>query len=350
MLLYALVLLVVYLVYLVFAPFLAALAWAGVLVVISYPAYEWLSRRWGSSTAALVSTLGVTLILIVPALFVAFLFARQGVDAVQSIQLQAATGHFAWVNRLWVQLQQRFPELSSAELSVSLRHYGEQAAQYIAGRVGAIVRHAAGFLLDLTVTVLAMYYLFRDGRWIIERVRQLLPFEARQRDRLLGHARELIYASVNSSFVAAAVHGALGGLALAVAGVGAPIFWGVMMGFLSLVPFFGSALIWVPASIGLMLGGHIVRGILFGSFCAIIVGMVDNVVRPWFISGRAEMNGLLVFIGVLGGLSAFGLLGVVLGPIVVAMAATLLELYSPYEHPGNASPPAGGKNAAGVLE
>jgi predicted PurR-regulated permease PerM len=349
-LLYAVVLLLVYLVYLVFAPFLAALAWAAVLVVVSYPAYERLARRWSPSTAALVSTLGVTLILIVPALFIAVVFVRQGVDAVQSIQLQVATGHFAWVNHLWVRMQERFPELSSAELAASLRHYGERAAQFIAGRLGALVRHTAGFLFDLTVTILAMYYLYRDGHLIVERLRRLLPFEASQRDRLLRHARDLIFASVTSSFVAAAVHGALGGLALAVAGVSAPIFWGVMMGFLSLVPFFGSALIWVPASIGLMLGGHILRGILFAAFCAIIVGMVDNVVRPWFISGRAEMSGLLVFIGVLGGISAFGMLGVVLGPIVVAMAATLLDLYSPRAPAGNTPPPAGGKNPGDVLE
>jgi predicted PurR-regulated permease PerM len=350
LLLYGIVLLLVYLVYEIFAPFLAALAWAGVLVVVSYPAYERLARSWGPSTAALACTIGVTLVLIVPALVIGFVFAHQGMEAAQSLQLQVAAGHFAWVNRLWTQLQAHFPQLSPAELSASLRSYGQQAAQFLAGRLGAIVRHTAEFLLDLTVTILAMYYLFRDGHAIMERLRQLLPFEAAQRDRLLAHARELIFACVTSSFVAGAAHGALGGLALAVAGVPAPIFWGVMMGFFSLVPFFGSALIWVPASIGLMLEGHIVRGILFAAFCAIIVGMVDNVVRPWFISGRSEMNGLLVFIGLLGGLSVFGLLGVVLGPIVVAMAATLLDLYQPPPPAGNTSPPPGAKDTGAVLE
>lgn len=342
--------LLVYLVYLIFAPFLSPLAWAAVLVVVSYQLYERLERRWNSSTAALACTVGVTLVLILPAVFVAYVFARQAVEAVQSIQLQVASGRFAWVHRLWVQLQQRIPELSSAELSASLHRYGSQAAQFLAGRVGIIVRQTAVFLLDLTVTILAMYYLYRDGHAIMERLRRLLPMEAIQRDRLLRNTRELIFASVTSSFVAAAVHGALGGLALAVAGVEAPIFWGVMMGFLSLVPFFGSALIWVPASIGLMLAGHIVRGLLFGAFCAIVVGMVDNVVRPWFISGRAEMNGLLVFIGVLGGISAFGLLGVVLGPIIVALAAALLDLYSPGNPEETGPPQAGGKSVSAVLE
>lgn len=347
---YAIVILLVYLVYLVFAPFLVALAWAGVLVVVSYPAYERLARRWGPGTAAIVSTLGVTLILIVPAILVTIVFVRQGVDAVQSIQLQATSGHFASVNHLWARMQQRVPELGSVEMSASLRRYGEQAAQFVAARLGAILRHAAGFLFDLSVTILAMFYLYRDGHSIVERLREVLPFEQSQRNRMLHDAREMIFASVTSSFVAAAVHGALGGLALGVAGIGAPIFWGVMMGFLSLIPVFGSALIWIPASIGLILGGHVVRGILLAAFCAIVVGSVDNVVRPWFISGRAEMSGLVVFISVLGGISVFGMLGAVLGPIVVATAASLLELYAPGAGAGNTAPGAGGKKPGAVLE
>jgi predicted PurR-regulated permease PerM len=348
---YAIVIVLAYLVYLVFAPFLVALAWAGVLVVVSYPAYERLARRWGPGTAAAVSTAGVTLILIVPAMLVTIVFVRQGVDAVQSIRLQVASGHFAWVTHLWARMQQRFPELSSVELSASLGRYGEQAARFVAARLGTILRHTAVFLFDLGVTILAMYYLYRDGHAIIERLREVLPFEALQRDRMLRDARDLIFASVTSSFVAAAVHGVLGGLALAVVGVGAPIFWGVMMGFLSLVPVFGSALIWIPASISLVLEGHIVGGILFAAFCAIIVGMVDNVVRPWFISGRAEMSGLVVFISVLGGISVFGMLGAVLGPIVVATAASLLELYAaPRARAGNGVPGTDGKKPGAVLE
>jgi predicted PurR-regulated permease PerM len=95
-------------------------------------------------------------------------------------------------------------------------------------------------------------------------------------------------------------------------------------------------LIWVPVAISLMAGGHLGRGIALVFICAVIVGAVDNVIRPWLISGRAELGGLMVFIGVLGGIEAFGLLGVVLGPIIVAMAASVLEVYAPTDaHRGN---------------
>jgi predicted PurR-regulated permease PerM len=123
-----------------------------------------------------------------------------------------------------------------------------------------------------------------------------------------------------------------------------------MMGFFSLVPVVGSSLIWVPAAVGLIAGGHIGRGILLIVICGLLVALVDNVVRPWLISGRAEMGGLVVFISVLGGISVFGLLGVVLGPIVVATAASMLDLYMPSSRAGNTTAKADGRKRGGVLE
>ena len=125
---YGIVVLLAYLVFLVFSPFLVPLAWAAVLVVVTYPAYERLAQRSGRNSAAILTTLGVTLILIVPTLLVMFAFVQQGVDAVQSIQVQVANGHFTWVNDLWLRFQNRFPDASSGDISTSLRQYGSEAA------------------------------------------------------------------------------------------------------------------------------------------------------------------------------------------------------------------------------
>jgi predicted PurR-regulated permease PerM len=277
----------------------------------------------------------VTLILIVPTLLVMAAFVRQGVDAVQSIQLQVANGHFTWVNDAWARIQQRFPEAGSEDLATSLRHYAALAAEFVAARLGTILRNSAVFVFHLGVTILAMFYLYRDGSSMVERLREILPFETAHRDRMLGDARNLIFASVTSSLVAAAAHGTLGGIAFAMTGIKTPIFWGVMMGFFSFVPLVGSALIWVPVALSLMAGGHLGRGLVLVLFCAVIVGAVDNMIRPWLISGRTQMGGLVVFISVLGGIAAFGLLGVVLGPIIVAAAASVLELYAADAHAGN---------------
>jgi predicted PurR-regulated permease PerM len=347
---YGIVILLAYLAYLIFAPFLVPLAWAAVLVVVSYPLDEWLERRWGATAAALICTAAVTLVLIVPAVLVMIAFVRQGVGAVQSIQLRIETGYLAWLSSLWTRLHDRFPDLGSADLTTSLHQYAEQAAAFVGAQLATIVRHTAVFLFHLFVTILAMFYLFRDGDSMVERLRQLLPFDLDHRDRMLSDARNLIYASVTSSLLAAGVHALLGGLAFALAGIKGPLFWGVMMGFFSFIPIVGSAVIWVPASISLMIGGHLGRGIALAVFCCVIVGLVDNFIRPWLISGRAEMGGLVVFISVLGGISVFGLLGVVLGPIIVATAASLLELYAPGARAGNKGSGHGTKKMGAVLE
>jgi len=347
---YGIVALLVYLAYLVFEPFLAALAWAIVLVVVAYPGYWRLARRMGPTMAAVVSTAAVTLILIIPTLLVMGAFVKQGVGAVQEIQLGVASGHFRWVNDLWTQIQQRFPDASPADLGTVLRRYADQAAGYFASRLGAVLRNTAVFLFHLSVTMLAMFYLFRDGDSIVKRLREVLPFEDAHRERMIREAHDLVFASVISSLAAAVAHGVMGGLAFAVTGVHAPVFWGVMMGFLSLVPVVGSSLIWVPAAISLMVGGHIGRGVILIVICGLLVGLVDNVIRPWLISGRAEMGGLVVFISVLGGISVFGMLGVVLGPIIVATAASLLDLYAPSAQPGNTASKPGGRKRSGVLE
>jgi predicted PurR-regulated permease PerM len=350
LLFYGIVILLAYLVFLIFAPFLVPLAWAAVLVVVSYPVYEWLERRSRPTTAALACTAGVTLILIVPAVFVMIAFVRQGVEAVQSIQFSIASGHLTWLSDAWNRLQDRFPDLGGDDVTTTLHRYTEEAAGFVASKLGTIVKNTAVFFFHLAVTVLAMFYLYRDGDSMVERLRQVLPFDSDHGDRMVGDARELIFASVTSSLVAAVVHALLGGFAFAVAGIKAPLFWGVMMGFFSFIPVVGSALIWVPASISLMIGGHLGRGIFLVIFCAVIVGMVDNVVRPWLISGRAELGGLLIFISVLGGISVFGLLGVVLGPIIVATTAGLLELYAPPGLSGNTRSKPGGKRRNAVLE
>jgi predicted PurR-regulated permease PerM len=347
---YAIIVVLGYLVYIVFEPFLVALAWAVILVVVSYPLYALLSRRWGPTWGAVAATTGVTLILIVPTVFVMIAFVHEAVIAAQSIEVRVQTGHFAWLGTLWAHLQQRYPSLAPQGLTAMIHRYAAEGAAYVGARLGAVVRHGFELLFDIFVTILAMFYLFRDGDAIVQRLREVLPFDQERRERLVHETREMIHATVTSTLVAAGVHGLLGGIAFEIAGLHAAVFWGVMMGFFSLVPVVGSALIWVPLSVNLMLGGHVGKGVFLLIFCSLIVGMVDNFVRPWLISGRAEMSGLIIFISILGGIAVFGLLGVVLGPIVVALAANILDLYGPTAPPSKLGTKGGGKTPTAVLE
>jgi predicted PurR-regulated permease PerM len=327
LLFYAAVLLLAWLVYRIFEPFLAPLAWAAVLVVFCAPVHRRLATRLGEMTAAALSTLAVALIIIAPTLWILYTFVRQGFTAAQSVQQQFAGGGLHWANNAWAWFQARYALNSPPDFEGMVREQGSRMAELLAGRLGPILRNFALFFFDVFVTMLAMFYLFRDGETILLHFRRALPFEPQFRDRMVDGARELIFATVISSLVAGAVHGVAGATAFALAGIQAPVFWGVAIAFCSLLPVVGSALIWVPTAAILVARGDLRHAALI-SFMLIFAGMiVDYFLRPWIIGGRAELSGLVVFISVLGGISVFGTLGVVLGPIVVAAAASVLDVY-----------------------
>ena len=159
-------------------------------------------------------------------------------------------------------------------------------------------------------------------------VRRALPFEDLRRERMIRQTRDLVYASIAAGLVIASLQGLAGGLVFALLGLGAPVFWGVMMGFLALLPFVGTWVVWVPAAIWLIATGQVVKGAVLAVLGATIVGSIDNFLRPAILSGRTQMNGLLMFISLLGGVSVFGLLGLVLGPLVTAIVTGLFEAYA----------------------
>lgn len=339
---YGILLLLGYLVYRIFQPFFEPLAWAGVLVVVFYPVQRFLEARWGGRRAAYASTLAVTLMLIVPVLLLATVFVNQGIAAYQAFDEARKSGALpgtASLEQAWLWARARLPLLADVEpLKVAT-----QAAQFVAGfvasRASAVARNVAVFLFNLSVMVFAMYHLFRDASRIVAGIRRLLPFEEGMKDRMMGQARDLIQASVTSTLIVAAVQGLLGGIALWALGFDAPVVWGVVMAFCSLLPVAGSGLVWGPAAIWLLVSGDVLRGVILLAVGGGLVGSVDNVLRPMLVSGRARLSELLIFVSLLGGISVFGMLGVVLGPIVVATAMGVLEVYTKRETPG-AEPPA----------
>ena len=353
MLFYGLLLLLGYLVFRVFQPFLVPLGWAAVLVVLFYPWHVRLEKRWGKTAATAVSTVGVTLILIVPALLVMTAFVGEGVAAVRGLQRALGAGQLPWVQHAWEWIQQHAPGQKPSDVATLARESAEGVATYLASKAGAVLRNIAVFLFDLVVTVFAMFYLFRDAGSLLSGLHRILPLEQAHREEMIAEARELIFASVTSSLIVSGVHGLLGGLAFAVLGISAAVFWGVMMAFFALLPVVGAWMIWLPAAIWLMVNGEVGRGIVLLALAGGVAGVVDHFLRPALISGRTRLSGLLVFISVLGGIAVFGMLGVVLGPIVVATAASVLEVYTQSEKEKEAKrgePEAVGSGRGAVLE
>jgi predicted PurR-regulated permease PerM len=325
---YGVLLLLFYLVFRIYEPFLAALGWAAILVIFFYPMQLRLVRRFSASQAAIFSTLAVTILLIAPAILVSTLFVREAVSISRGMQHSIVVEHAPIVTKSWVWIAQRVPGLDpNANVLQMLEQGVEKQAGFLAERLGTVLRNIAEFIFDLFVMIFAMFYFFRDADQIIRGVRSILPFDPEHRETMITQAQNLISASVITSLIIAAIQGTLGGLGFVIVKLPTPLFWGVAMAFFSLVPVVGSGLIFVPASLWLGFTGHWGRAILLLVICAGVSTVVDNVVRPILLGGRTELSGLVIFISVVGGVGLFGMLGLVLGPILVATAAGVLAVY-----------------------
>ena len=326
---YGVVLCLGYFVFRVFEPFLVPLGWAAVFGVIFYSLNKRFERKWGRTQSAVLITLGVTLILIVPVLLLAAMFVREGIAAALDIQTAMAGGGYGWLNHAWGWIASKIAAGGIAlDLPGLVRQGAGQAGEYMATELGRVIRNIVVFLFELFVMLFALFYFLRDGDSILGRFRLFLPFEETMTERMLAEARELIFASVTTSLVIAGAQGTICGGAFAIVGLDSPIFWGVVMGFLSLLPVVGAWPVWIPAAIWLFSTGHAGRAIILIAICGALGATIDNILRPVLLGGRASLNGLLVFISVLGGIAVFGVLGVVLGPIVVATTVGILDVYS----------------------
>ncbi len=331
---YGVLLLLIYLVFRIYEPFLAALGWAAILVIFFYPMHNRLARKFSARKAAVFSTLAVTILLIVPAILVTTLFVREAVSISRGVQHTLVEQHAPMVAKKWAWIAQHVPGLDpNANVTEMVEQGVQKEAGYLAERLGTILRNIAAFIFDLFVMIFAMFYFFRDGDQIIHGVRSILPFDAEHRETMMTQTRDLISASVTTSLILAALQGVIGGLGFLLVKLPAPLFWGVAMAFFSLVPVVGSGLIFVPAALWLGFTGHWGRAILLLVICAGVSAIVDNVLRPLLLGGRTELSGLVIFISVVGGVGLFGMLGLVLGPILVATAAGVLAVYM--ERPEN---------------
>ncbi|HEY0722553.1 MAG TPA: AI-2E family transporter, partial [Pyrinomonadaceae bacterium] len=177
--------------------------------------------------------------------------------------------------------------------------------------------------------VFTMYYLFRDGDQIVKRLPTALPVSAQQGEAIIVRTQEVVGASVYGVITIAALQGLLGGFAFWLLGLPSPVLWAVLMTFVCMIPIAGSFLVWLPLSIYLMASGHWIKAVLLIVWGALVISTIDNFLRPKLIKNQTKLHELCIFFSVLGGISVFGLLGIVLGPVVLAITLGLLQTFRP---------------------
>lgn len=319
-----------YLCWRMLVPFLGVIAWATVLVILFYPVHKRIAKKINQpSLAALVSCLLVIMIILVPIALIALAVFNELTNALQSLQgkVNNLLDPSAPISGPILNFISKYVDLSQLRSEEFLLARIKGAAGQVAGQTLGFLGGLAGFIVQMFFVIFTMYYFFKDGENISRHVRDSLPLEREQAESIMARTREVIDASVYGVVSIAAIQGTLGGLAFWVLGLRSALIWGVAMTFLSMVPMLGAFLVWVPAAIYLAVSGHYIKAILLALWGTFVIGMVDNFLRPKLVGDRTRLHALLIFFAVLGGLNVFGVLGVVLGPVVLAITLALIDVY-----------------------
>ena len=313
----------------IFWPFLKPLIFAAILGVGLYPLQAFTLRYVRSrSLAATLSTLAVLVILVLPAGFTAAAVSTEMVSAARTLleksREQGGVKQFA-TNILQRPLgwATRHIDLEKTGVNAWLNSLPARASGFLLAGATLLVRSLAGFAGQTVITFFVLFFLFRDGPAITERMAGLMPLSTAQTERVFAAIRDSVVANLYGILAVAVVQGILTGLALEVLGVPSPLLLGVLTGFASLVPIVGTALVWVPAAIYLFATGAIGKGIAFLLWGTLVVGSADNIVRPLVVKGRLEIHPLILMFAILGGLNVFGFLGIFLGPMVLSLIVAL---------------------------
>ena len=340
----ALLVLLAYLVWRIVSPLWQPLLWAVLLGALLAPLNLRLARRLGDRPrlASSVTTLLAVLLFLVPVAVIAGAVAAQAAQLLGHLNAGVPTmsnvvsmdlGHVPWLQQPLAWLGEH-TGITIEQVQGWLVAASKYVLQFLAASGGHVVLGALGTLASFLLMLFVLFFVLRDGPALAVKFVRMLPIEERRRSRLWQHLADVTRAVFMGIGLTALVQGALVGVGFWIAGLPSPLVFGVVAALFALVPLVGTTIVWAPGAIFLALHGDYGHSIFLALWGVIVVGMVDNFLRPLLISGRAEVPTLAVFVGVMGGLSAFGFIGLFLGPIVLGLLVALFR----YESEGHDVP------------
>ncbi|NML62704.1 AI-2E family transporter [Massilia sp. RP-1-19] len=320
-------------------PFFGAVFWGVVLAILFAPLYRRLLLATGKKPngAALIALLSILVMVILPLSLVGASLIDQAAQAYELLnpaRLDLAASFQQIIQALphWlVNLLERFDLTNLATLQQKLSAVATQISQMIAAQAISLGRNTFDFLVSLTVMLYLLFFLLRDGQGLAGRIRHALPMSRKYKQRLFTNFTTVIRATVKGNVLVAAAQGALGGLILWFLGVQAALLWGVLMAFLSLLPAVGAALVWAPVAIYFLIAGAVWKGVVLIAFGVLVIGLVDNVLRPILVGKDTKMPDYVVLLSTLGGMALFGLNGFVIGPVIAALFIAAWDLFATAE-------------------
>ena len=318
--------------YIMAEPFITPILFAAVMAIVFYPIHNriW-SRIRGPNLAALVSTVLALLVIVGPIAGFGTAIEGEITHAYSYLSARSAEGG-GLVPWLTYELQRPLNSIAGhvslpgLDPTAELRGRLAELSAWIVRGVPNLAKHLGTLIVDAAISFFTLFFLFREGRRIRLTMAALLPLDEDRVGRLFTSINDAIFANLYGVLAVAAVEGVLVGLAFALLGLGSPILWGVMTAGCSLMPLVGTSLIWVPASIVLFVGGHWAKGVTMLVWGASVATVADHLLRPIVIGGRVKMNTLFVFFSLLGGIHAFGVVGILVGPLILSVTFAVLQM------------------------
>jgi predicted PurR-regulated permease PerM len=317
-------------------PYAGAILWGTVLAIVFGPLNRHLRERMRQrrSIAAATTLLLVVVLVLFPVALIVESLISEGTAVYRRIQM----GQFdvgAWFRQVYdllpgwaVDLLNRFGLTNLETLQSRLAGFLARGAQLIAGKALTIGQNTFEFVVALFLMLYLLFFLLRDGDVLSRRIRDAIPLHPDRQRNLAGRFTTVIRATIKGNLVVALMQGALTGLIFWILGLGAPVLLGVVSALLSLLPAIGAAIVWVPAAIYLFAIGEVWRSVVLVLFCALVIGSVDNVLRPILVGKDTKLPDYVVLISTLGGLAVFGANGFVIGPVIAALFVAVWEIFA----------------------
>lgn len=315
-----------------FQPYAGPILFAMVVAVVFHPVHRYsrqVIRRPG--VAAMASTIFALAITAVPLFFLAVAISRELVDMYKSLMMRSADagGPLAYALHALQKTADWLTQwlgLPSTDVRALLVRRLEQASASIVQMGTSLLGDFIGLLTNAVIAAVALFFLFRDGEAMLAQMSGVVPAARQRFIALQQRIGATVVANVYGGAAVGLAQGGLTGVIFWMLGINSPVLWGVVTGFLSLLPVVGSAAVWVPASAYLLFSGHVAKGVILLVLGTCVIGLADNVIRPWILSESLQMPSVYVFFALLGGIQLFGVMGLFLGPVILSITASLLAM------------------------
>jgi predicted PurR-regulated permease PerM len=330
---------VAFFLYRIFNPFFTVLLWASVLTVVFSPLFKWILAlvRGRRSLASFITCILILILIVLPITAIGVLITQQSIALYQN--LQGNVDALADATAKWQELQNR-PAVQwlvqqaekwfgagSFDLHQYLREAASAVSRFLVDAGPSLLRNVGAWIFSFFLIFITMFFLLRDGPQLIETIKSVSPLPDAIEAELFQKFEDVSFATFVGSLLTAMAQGTAASLLFWALGLPMPLFWGAVVSFVALVPMVGAFLVWLPWSAYLLLAGQTTKGLLLLAIGGLVVSSIDNVLKPIIIKGRTDMHPILVFLSVLGGLQAFGFIGILLGPLMVALFIPLIEFY-----------------------